>query len=59
MKKVTKKPIPSDKLAGVIYRVAVSPYPKASYTIGAGLGLKMFSILPASIQSVLLKKLLQ
>jgi NAD(P)-dependent dehydrogenase (short-subunit alcohol dehydrogenase family) len=57
--KVTKKPVPSDKLADLIYRVAATSSPKASYTIGAGLGLKMFSMLPAGAQAILLKKLLK
>jgi NAD(P)-dependent dehydrogenase (short-subunit alcohol dehydrogenase family) len=59
MKKVTKKPIPQNKLASMIYRIAMAPCPKTSYTIGAGLGLRMFSMLPAGTQAVLLKKLLK
>ena len=59
MKKVTKKPIPQGKLASMIYHVAVASHPRASYTIGAGLGLRIFSMLPSGIQAVILKKLLK
>ena len=59
MKKATSKPIPTEKLAGTIYRAAVAPHPRASYTVGAGLALRLFSALPANTQAALLKKLLK
>jgi len=59
MKKATGKSMPPEKLADMIYRVAVVSHPKASYTIGAGLALRLFSVLPAKIQAALLKRLLK
>ncbi len=59
MKKATGKPILPEKLAGIIYHVAVAPHPRVSYTVGAGLALRLFSMLPASTQAALLKKLLK
>lgn len=59
MKKATAKPIPPEKLAGIIYNVAVASHPKASYTVGTGLALRLFSMLPVSTQAALLKKLLK
>jgi len=59
MKKATGKPITPEKLAGMIYRAAVASHPRASYTIGAGLALRLFSALPANTQAALLKKLLK
>ena len=45
--------------AGGIGRAAVAPHPRASYTVGAGLALRLFSALPANTQAALLKKLLK
>lgn len=59
MKKATGKPMPPEKLAGAIYRVAITPHPRASYMLGAGLALRLFSALPANTQATLLKKLLK
>ncbi len=47
------------KLTGIIYRVAAVPYPRASYTVETGLGLRLFSMLSAKTQAMLLKKLLK
>ena len=57
-KKFGKSMLP-EKLAEKIYQVAVVSHPRASYTMGAGLALRLFSALPANIQAVLLKKLLK
>lgn len=51
--------MPPDKLAEIIYRTSVVTNPRASYTVGAGLGLRFFSALPARIQAKILKKLLK
>ena len=58
MTKATNKPIPMDKLADMIYRVALASHPRPSYTIGAGLALRIFSALPTRTQAALLKRLL-
>lgn len=59
MKRVSGKSIQPEKLAKFIYKIAVTARPKASYTIGAELVLRIFSILPANIQVMLLKKILR
>jgi NAD(P)-dependent dehydrogenase (short-subunit alcohol dehydrogenase family) len=48
-----------DKLADRVYRVAISRHPRASYTVGAGLPLRLFSALPTGMQGALLKKLMR
>ena len=59
MKKATGKYMPPEKLAGIIYRAAVVLHPRTTYTVGAGLALRLFSALPAKTQAALLKKLLK
>jgi NAD(P)-dependent dehydrogenase (short-subunit alcohol dehydrogenase family) len=59
MEKTLGKSILPEKLAEVIYRVAVASRPRASYTINAGLALRLFSALPVKTQAVLLKRLLK
>jgi len=59
MKKNFVKPMPPEKLAEKIYKVAVASHPRASYTIGARSSLRLFSALPVKIQAEILKKLLK
>ena len=59
MKKTFGKSMLPEKLAEMIYHVAIVSHPKASYTIGAGIALRFFSALPAKTQAALLKKLLK
>lgn len=59
MNKTFGKSMPPEKLAETIYRAAVASNPRATYTVGAGPGLRLFSALPAKIQAALLKKLLK
>ena len=59
MDKKFGRAIAPDKFAGMVYRVAASPSPRHSYTVGAGLPLRLFSALPTGIQAALLKKLLK
>ena len=59
MEKTFGKSMPPEKLAGTIYHAAVASHPRASYTLGAGLALRLFSALPANTQAALLKKLLK
>ncbi len=59
MEKASGKPMPPDQLARIIYRTAITPNPRASYTVGSGFALRLFSALPASTQAMLLKKLLK
>ena len=59
MNKTFGRSMPPEKLAGIIYRAAVVSHPRTTYTVGAGLGLRLFSSLPAKTQAALLKKLLK
>lgn len=59
MGKAVRKPILPENLARIIYRAAVENNPKAYYSIGAGIALRLFSALPAKTQSMFLKKLLK
>ncbi|MFC2145001.1 SDR family NAD(P)-dependent oxidoreductase [Actinomycetota bacterium] len=59
MEKTFGKSMPPEKLARMIFHAAVASHPRTSYTMNARLGLRMFSALPASIQAVLMKKLLK
>lgn len=59
MNKTFGKSMPPEKLAETIYHAAVVSRPRASYTLRAGLGLRIFSALPARTQAALLKKLLK
>jgi hypothetical protein len=59
MDKKFGRSMPPEKLAEMVYRVAASPHPRASYTVGAGLPLRLFSVLPTGIQAALLKKLMK
>jgi len=59
MKKALGKPMPPEKLAGMIYNAAVALHPRVSYTVGVGLELRLFSALHANTQATLLKKLLK
>lgn len=59
MKKALGKPMLPEKLAATIYRAATAPHPRATYTVGAELGLRLFSALHTNTQAMLLKKLLK
>ncbi len=59
MEKASGKPMPAEKMAKILFKITIARHPKAIYSLGASLLLRLFSALPAKIQSVLLKKLLQ
>jgi NAD(P)-dependent dehydrogenase (short-subunit alcohol dehydrogenase family) len=59
MEKASGKPMPAEKLAKILFQITNTRHPRATYTLGAALLLRLFSALPAKIQSALLKKLLR
>jgi NAD(P)-dependent dehydrogenase (short-subunit alcohol dehydrogenase family) len=59
MKKETGRNVSLQKLTKLIYHSATTSSPRPSYSIGNGFFLRLFSALPATIQAVLIKKLLR